>query len=164
MNRRLIFAFHFLLNILEKQNCIWNLLAVGVSYWNLFIWCCGQKEPPEVLCKKGVLRNSAKFTEKHLCQSLFFNKVAGLRLRYFPVNFAKLLRRTFLQNTSGLLLLCRILNISLHVINPFVPNGLFLYPHPLKTPFGFLMFSEGRERVHWEQMCQDTIWWSKVLG
>ena len=28
---------------------------------------------------KGVLRNFAKFTEKHQCQSLFFNKVAGLR-------------------------------------------------------------------------------------
>ena len=34
---------------------------------------------PEVLCKKGVLRNFAKFTGKHLSQSLFFNKVAGLR-------------------------------------------------------------------------------------
>ena len=30
--------------------------------------------------KKGVLRNFAKFTGKHLCQSLFFNKVASLRL------------------------------------------------------------------------------------
>ena len=29
--------------------------------------------------KKGVLRNFAKFTVKHLCQSLFFNKIAGLR-------------------------------------------------------------------------------------
>ena len=28
--------------------------------------------------KKGVLRNVTKFTGKHLCQSLFFNKVAGL--------------------------------------------------------------------------------------
>ena len=27
----------------------------------------------------GVLRNLAKFTGKHLCQSLFFNKVAGLK-------------------------------------------------------------------------------------
>ena len=34
---------------------------------------------PEVFCKKGVLRNFAKFTGKHLRQSLFFNKVAGLR-------------------------------------------------------------------------------------
>ena len=31
-----------------------------------------------MFCKKGVLRNFAKFTAKHLRQSLFFNKVAGL--------------------------------------------------------------------------------------
>ena len=29
--------------------------------------------------KKGVLRNFTKFTGKHLCQSQFFNKVAGLK-------------------------------------------------------------------------------------
>ena len=33
---------------------------------------------PEVFCKKGVLRNFVKLTGKHLCQSLFCNKVAGL--------------------------------------------------------------------------------------
>ena len=32
---------------------------------------------PEVFCKKSFLRNFAKFTGKYLCQSLFFNKVAG---------------------------------------------------------------------------------------
>ena len=36
---------------------------------------------PEVFCEKGVLRNFAKFTGKHLCQSPFFNKVAGLKAR-----------------------------------------------------------------------------------
>ena len=41
----------------------------------------------EVFCKKVVFRNFAKFTGKHLCQSLFLNKVAGLSL--------------FSQNTSG---------------------------------------------------------------
>ena len=64
--------------------------------------------------RKCVLRNFAKFTGKHLCQSLFFNKVVGLpatllkkRLwhRCFPVNFVKFLRTPFLQNTSGRLLL-----------------------------------------------------------
>ena len=60
---------------------------------------------PEVFCKKGVLRNFTKFTGKHLCQSLFFNKVAGLRPatllkkrlwhRCFPVNFVKFLRTPF---------------------------------------------------------------------
>ena len=44
----------------------------------------------EVFCEKGVLRNVAKFTEKHLCQSLFFNKVVDL---------------LFVRNTSGRLLL-----------------------------------------------------------
>ena len=29
--------------------------------------------------KNGVLKNLAKFTGKHLCLSLLFNKVAGLR-------------------------------------------------------------------------------------
>ena len=34
---------------------------------------------PEVFCRKGVLKNFTTFTGKYLCQSLFFNKVAGLR-------------------------------------------------------------------------------------
>ena len=29
---------------------------------------------PDVFCEKGVLRNFAKFTGEHLCQSHFFNK------------------------------------------------------------------------------------------
>ena len=37
-----------------------------------------QKQPPEVFCKKGILRNFAKFTGEHPCQRLFFSKVAGL--------------------------------------------------------------------------------------
>ena len=66
-----------------------------------------------MLGKKGALRNFTKFTGKHLCQSLFFNKVAGqvfllkkrLWHRCFPANFVKFLRTPFLQNTSGRLLL-----------------------------------------------------------
>ena len=38
-----------------------------------------KKQPPEVFCKKIALKNFAKFTGKHLCQGLFFNKVAGFR-------------------------------------------------------------------------------------
>ena len=61
--------------------------------------------------RKGVLRNFRKFTGKHLCQSLFFNNVAGMRPatllkkrlwhRCFPMNFVTFLRTPFLQNTSG---------------------------------------------------------------
>ena len=67
-----------------------------------------------MFCKKGAFRNFGRLTEKHLCQSLFFNKVAGLNLFYrtplddcllfrkdtlawvFSVNFAKFLGTPFL--------------------------------------------------------------------
>ena len=56
--------------------------------------------------RKGVLSNFEKFTGKHLCQSLFFNEVAGFRLwkerpwyRCFHVNFVKF-RRTFFYRTT----------------------------------------------------------------
>ena len=77
---------------------------------------CFQKQPPKLFYKKSVLRNFIQFTGKHLCQSLSFNKVAGLRpatllkkklwYRCLLVNFVKLLRTPFLQNTSGRLFLC----------------------------------------------------------
>ena len=34
-----------------------------------------KKQPPEVFCKKGTLRNFVKLTVNHLCQSLFFKKL-----------------------------------------------------------------------------------------
>ena len=37
--------------------------------------------------------------------------------------------------------------------NRFIPNAPFLYPpENIRKPYGFLMFSGGRERVHWERM------------
>ena len=55
----------------------------GTNQWKVI-----RSSRPEVFCKKGALRNFAKFTGKHLCQSLSFNTVAGLSLY-------------LLQNTSG---------------------------------------------------------------
>ena len=65
--------------------------------------------------KKVVLTNFAKFTGKNLRESLFFNKVAGLRPanllkkrlwhRCFAVSFEKFVRTPSLQKTSGQLLL-----------------------------------------------------------
>ena len=63
---------------------------------------------PEVFCKKGVLRNFAKFMGKHLCQSLFFNKVAVLKKRLwyrcFPINlwnFSNTFNREHLLETDS---------------------------------------------------------------
>ena len=67
---------------------------------------------PEVPYKKGVLKNFIKFTGKHLCESLFFDKVTGLRfatllktrlfLRRSTVNFAIFLRASFLKGHTYL--------------------------------------------------------------
>ena len=52
--------------------------------------------------KKGVLRNLKKFTGKHLCQGLLFNKVADLNLvkketlaQVFSCEFFEILKTTF---------------------------------------------------------------------
>ena len=42
-----------------------------------------------------------------------------------------------------------VISLAWKVIKPFVSNAPF--PYPWKHQ-GFLMFSEGREKVHWEQM------------
>ena len=76
---------------------------------------CIQRQSQTCSVKTGVLRNFTKFTGKYLCQSLFFNKVTGVRPATFfqkrlwhgcfSVNFVKFLRTLFLQNTSGRLFL-----------------------------------------------------------
>ena len=58
--------------------------------------------------KKGVLRNFTKFTGKHLCQSLFFNKVSGGTCNFikkenlaqaFSCEFCKICRNDFSYRT-----------------------------------------------------------------
>ena len=68
---------------------------------------CSRSSRPVVFCKKGVVRNSTKFTGKHLCQSLFFNKVAGpatllqkqTLAQMFSCGFCEISNNTFLHRT-----------------------------------------------------------------
>ena len=83
----------------KMQSDLIRLISIKV-----FKLVSNQKQSPVgVLPKRWYL---PKFTGKHLCQSLFFNKVAGLRPatslkkrlwhRCFPLSFAKFLRTPFL--------------------------------------------------------------------
>ena len=59
---------------------------------------------PEVFCKKGALRNFAKFTGKHLCLRPATLLKGSLWHRCFPVNFVKFLRiLLFTEQPRGLL-------------------------------------------------------------
>ena len=75
-----------------------------------------------------------------MSQSLFFNKVAGLRpkrlwRRCFPVNFDKFLRIIFLQNTSGRPILKNCLvnwnQESFHFESFIISLNFFLFSHKL---------------------------------
>ena len=68
--------------------------------------------------KKGVLRNFAKFTGKHLCQSLFFikKKINFIKketlAQVLSCKFCKISKNTFSENTSRRLLLTVVRDIS----------------------------------------------------
>ena len=87
----------------DTFNCLFEI--EWASFYNkqaawakCFRWGYWQKQPLEVFCGKGVLRNFAKFTGKHLCQSFFLNKVAGLRPVFCTKNFRYYDRCCFLNS------------------------------------------------------------------
>ena len=58
---------------IRRKLRIWSHL-LKKSIMEIFIFCAVYKR---CSVRKGVLRNFAKFTRKHLRQTLFFNKVVG---------------------------------------------------------------------------------------
>ena len=73
----------FFIRISYSHRCEWscnislsNFIHTGVIKLKRILW---RSSHHRYSVKKGVLRNFAKFTGKHLCQRVFFNKVAGLR-------------------------------------------------------------------------------------
>ena len=121
------------------------VLVIYVYFIALFwivhhIWCWSffpsgtfvsrpRNSHPEVFCKKVVLRNFPKFTGKHLCQSLSFNKVAGEFLRILQIFQEHLFYRASPGNCFCNLLLFYfvILDCSLYLRLEFVPKRNFCF-------------------------------------
>ena len=119
----------------------------------------------EVVCKKGVLGNCVKFTGKHPYQSLFSNTVAdgGLQLYQkkrpwhtcFSWNFPKFLRTppddcffllpmySFTKLQTQNLCFYQLVLVQFHISIP---------PENVRKPDDSLMFSWGRQKVHWVRM------------
>ena len=96
-----------------------TFLPLLLHFWNYNLWINGfrcwrssippntKSSHPDVFCEKGVLRNFAKFSGKHLCQDLFFNKVAGAcnfikkeaLVQVFSCKFCETSKNTFFYRT-----------------------------------------------------------------
>ena len=57
---------------------------------------------PEVFCKKDVFRNITKFIGKHLCQSLFFNKIARYSQKHHKIHWKRLVPEPLFYKVAGL--------------------------------------------------------------
>ena len=101
-------SFSWILSVLYWKTGIYCRDENTLWFFTLLTFRSGHRR---CFVRKVVLRNFAKFTGKHLCQSFFFSKVAGLRLttllkkrlclKCFSANFKKFIRTPFSQNASG---------------------------------------------------------------
>ena len=95
---RIYLSLHFL-HILSEDEFFLSLCILFV--FCLFCVLNWKKQSLEVFYKKAACKDFAKFTGKHLCQSLKSATLLKKRCwqRCFPLNFTKFLRKHFLQNT-----------------------------------------------------------------
>ena len=93
------YLFHWLFRFLDRWFSVfpsWKKIQFLQFQVNFTFTNAKQKQPP-----KGVHRNFTKFTEIHLCQSFFFNKVAALRpkketlAQVFSCEFFEISKNTF---------------------------------------------------------------------
>ena len=94
---RVTHLYHFQLKIYTCGSKIYYLLLMKhmpMSHFFSFMFL--RKQPLEMLCKKRIYKVFANFTGKHLCWSLFFNKVAGWRsynrFKNYIIDYSKLKR------------------------------------------------------------------------
>ena len=84
----------------------------------------------EVFCKKGILRNFTKFSGKHLCLSLFFNKVAGLcRLKFLRTPFY--IEHIWWLRLSFLIFSLKVLKFQINILKALSKHSY----HSFKTLF-----------------------------
>ena len=114
----------FILNLsYRKKQSIWGRCYTymetsqcqSFATQNNFIWLfsTSRSSRQEVLCKKSILKNFAKFTRKHVSES-----------RFFPVKLAKNFKNTYLIKHLRLLLLYF---VGALVLNGCYPANIYLF-------------------------------------
>ena len=131
----------FKVSILNSQIFLWPVLLL---LWTKVIYnevnnkniIKRRRSRPEVFCKKGVVRNVAKFTGKQLYQSLF------PMAQVFSCEFREMLKNTFSYGTS-----------PVAASENGIKNGIFSLQH--KHKFGIMLKNTGLT-IHW---CSTPAFW-----
>ena len=101
--------------------------------------------------RKGVLRNFAKFTGKHLCHSLFFNKVAGLLIKketlaqVFFCKFGEISKNTFFCRTPPMAASEKPIWLSVHLL--LIVTASIIIMLAVFTISGFIKNSNNTESL-----------------
>ena len=108
----IISCLHLQHNVFTNLWPLWILLYKYLSSWEIHRNYSTIFRSSHQRCstKKAILKHFVKFTGKHLCRHLSFNKVAGhqacnflkkrLQHRFFLANIGKFIRRPILKNIS----------------------------------------------------------------
>ena len=108
-----------------------------------------------VFRKKDALENFTKFTGKHLCQSLFFNKVPGItpatllkkRLaQVFSCEFCEIFKNTFFYRTSPVAASERVFFSGKSILTHFISLISFYPPRKCEKTSVFYVFTSYKMR------------------
>ena len=92
-----------------------------------FYSCCISSRPEVLICKKGVLKNFAKFTGKHLCQSFFLNKKETLT-QVLSCEFCEIFKNNFfIEHLRWLLLLLKTFDKILRKATILDPSSVRIF-------------------------------------
>ena len=116
--------------MLKKQN-LRKQSGKELSVVYILFW----KQPLDVFCKKGVLRNFEKFIGKRLCQRLLLNKETLARV--FSFEFSEISKNTFFTENlraTGAAFCIIIATVLYHTIS-YVSNKVWCKTIPLLLHF-----------------------------
>ena len=99
--------------LLFQRNC-----TLHVKFYSRVESSLGRNIRLEMFCKRGVLKNVATLTGKHLCWNLFLIKLHALQHRFYPMNFTKFVKAFSLEIICKRLLLT--VRISFFIVQIFL--------------------------------------------
>ena len=94
----------------KRKASFWAILIlskyydISLQFCTSYVMMCSwdiatdKSSRPEMFCQKGILRNFANFTGKHLCQGFFVIKKATLP-QVFSCKFCKIFKNSFFRRT-----------------------------------------------------------------